>query len=430
MKLKEKKLDSGKVQVNVTATADDVNRAFDLAEASLAQSLGLRPSPDKSAAAAIAEKLQIRDVDSILRNQAMDCIVPFALDKCSFYPQFEPERESNEALVRNQAFSFKLTVTPKPIYKLKSWEPVEVTVPPFAFDDSQVEEQLKSFTQSYPSYVAAKAHPVEKGDTCKIALEVSQDGKVMEALSTDGRTYVTGQGYMPESFDEQVVGMDVGQTKTFEFEAPDFDESGKETTKTFKATVTIIEIQEEVTPELSDEWLQKNMPMYDSVDSLRSFISSGLERQQRAQYDGQLSLAVQNEWAKRFEGSIPNEAYEHTAKSIDQAMRAQIKQAGMDFDKFVEQQGGQQNYNMGLMIEARETLRRDYALDAIFDHEGLSISDEDMRDACLEINPQSPAMVQREMEANGRMFAMREIASRVAASKWALEHATIKVEGE
>ena len=148
MKVKEKKLEDGKVQVSATATADDVDRAFDQAEASFAQSLGLRPDPKKSARSAIAEKLQIRDVDSVLRGQAMENLIPFALDKCSFLPQFQPERETNEELRRGHAFSFKRTVTPKPIYTLKSYEPAEFTVPPFVFDDSQVDEQIKQFMQN------------------------------------------------------------------------------------------------------------------------------------------------------------------------------------------------------------------------------------------------------------------------------------------
>lgn len=427
MKVKEKKLDDGRVQLNVTATADDVDRAFDQAEASFARSLGLMPDPSKSARTAIAEKLQIRDVDSVVNGQAIEVLVPFALDKSSVIPQFEPERESSDTLRRGKAYTFHLKVTPKPIYELTSYEPVEVTVPPFKFNDAEVDRQMYELSHTYPEYVAAKPHPVQKGDCALIALKVMLDGKEIEALTTDGRTYVCGEGYMPGDFDDHVLGMEPGQTKTFEFEAPDWDDPTTDATKTYEATVTVKEIQEEHYPELTDEWVAKTMPMYKSVDDLRNTVVKTLEDQQRRQYDAQVSQAVQAELALRFVGSIPNEAYEGTSQSIDQTLRMQLKAQGIEWDDFLKEQGGMQNYNMGLMMQARETLRRDYALDAVFDHEGLSISDEDIRDACMEINPQNPAGVRRDMERQGRGFALREVASRVAASKWCVEHAKITV---
>ena len=427
MKVKEKKLDDGRVQLNVTATADDVDRAFDQAEASFARSLGLRPDPNKSARQAIAEKLSIRDVDSVVSGQAIEVLVPFALDKCSVVPQFEPSRESTDTLKRGKPYSFHLKVTPKPIYELTSYEPVEVTVPPFKFNDSEVDRQMYELAHMYPEYVTVDPHPVESGDSCLIALKVTLDGNEIEALTTDGRTYVCGEGYMPGDFDTHVIGMEPGQTKTFEFEAPDWDDPTGEAMKTYEATVTVKEIQEERYPELTDEWIAKSMPMYKSVEDLRNQVVKMLEDQQRRQYDAQVSMAVQAELAVRFLGSIPNEAYEATSQSIDQTLRMQVKAQNMDWDDFVKDQGGLQNYNMNLMMQARETLRRDYALDAVFDHEALSISDADIRDACMEINPQNPAGVQRDMERQGRSFALREVAARIAAAKYCVEHAKITV---
>lgn len=427
MKVKEKKLDDGRIQLNVTATADDVDRAYDQAEASFASSLGLRPDPNKSARQAIAEKLQIRDVDSVVSGQAIEVLVPFALDKCSVTPQFEPERQSTDTLRRGKPYSFHLKVTPKPIYELTSYEPVEVTVPPFKFNDSEVDRQMYELAHTYPEYVAVDPHPIAEGDCCLIALKVTLDGNEIEALTTDGRTYVAGQGYMPGDFDTHVIGMEPGQTKTFEFEAPDWDDPFGNATKTYEATVTIKEIQEERYPELTDEWIEKTMPMYKSVEDLRLQVIKTLEDQQRRQYDAQVSMAVQSELALRFLGSIPNEAYEATSQSIDQSLRMQLKAQNIEWDDFLKEQGGMQNYNMGLMMQARETLRRDYALDAIYDHESLSITDEDIRDACMEINPQNPSAVKRDMERQGRGFALREVAQRIAATKYCVEHAKITV---
>lgn len=43
------------------------------------------------------------------------------------------------------------------------------------------------------------------------------------------------------------------------------------------------------------------------------------------------------------------------------------------------------------------------------------------------MNPQNPQMARQQMESSGRGFALREIAERMKANKWLLEHAEVTV---
>ena len=51
---------------------------------------------------------------------------------------------------------------------------------------------------------------MEKGDGFLLALEAFQNGEKMDNLSTEGRTYLTGMGLMPEDFEKHLIGMNVG----------------------------------------------------------------------------------------------------------------------------------------------------------------------------------------------------------------------------
>ena len=90
-----------------------------------------------------------------------------------------------------------------------------------------------------------------------------------------------------------------------------------------------------------------------------------------------------------------------------------------------DRQGGEQQFNMMMMMQTRQMLVQGYALDALFRHEGLVVSDEDVQEACAAMNPQNPQGVRRQMEESGRGFALREAAERIKANKWLLEHADI-----
>ena len=427
MRVKVKNNDDGTLRLSITATAKEVDEAFDKAEAAVASRFGLKPDPTKTANEALAEHLEVGNVDSILQSQALNMLVPYALDQKNIVPLAQPKVNPTPSFTRGGAYSFQIDVKPKPHFTLTSYDPVEISVPAYEHEEIDVDAEILSNTQMYTEFETADPHPVQPGDHCLIALEVFQDGERLNGLSTKNRVYSTGRGYMPESFDEQIIGMNVGETKSFTFEGEGYDKDGNKTMRDYDCTVTVKEIQKEVKPELTDEWVQRVMPTYSSVDELRKEIRTSYETQMLHQYDLQIMSIAQAALAERLVEEVPDEAYDSTATSIEATLRNQLAQQGKSVEEFIEEQGGEQNYKIGIMMQARQTLRCDYALDALFEHEGLAITDEDIDSACADLNPMNPMAVRREMETSGRGFALREVAARYAASRYLVDNAKITV---
>lgn len=425
VKVKEKQLEDGTIELSITATAQEVDKALDSAQAAVASRFGIKPDPTKTAREALEEHLKVGNVDSILQSQAVNMLIPYALDQRGITPLAQPNVPMVPDFQRGKATSFKINVMPKPHFTLSSYDPVEISVPAYKEPDIDVDAEIRANLNMYPDFVTADPHPVGPDDNCLIAIEVRLDGERLSGISTDSRVYSVGKGFMPESFDENIIGMNVGETKTFEFEGEGYDENGMRVMRTYDCTVTIKEIREEVQPELTDEWVKRVMPSYDSVDQLRKDIQLSFETQALHDYEMQLITIAQTELAKRLEGEIPDAAFESTANSIEAALRNQLAQQGMTVAEFIEEQGGEQNYKVGIMMQAQQTLRCDYALDALFEHEGLVITDEDIMGACTELNPMNPQLVRSEMESSGRGFALREVAARYAASKFLVDNAIV-----
>ena len=170
------------------------------------------------------------------------------------------------------------------------------------------------------------------------------------------------------------------------------------------------------------------MPMYDSVDALKKEVRASVEGTARHEYDMQGSVRASRgrRWQSAFVGKIPDEAYEETARSIDQTLRAQLAQQGQDYDEFVKQQGGEQAFNIGLMMQARQTHgAADYALDAVFYHMGLALrrpttSRTPARSSTRKTRGRLSARTWSSPAADLRS---RDVARRYAASKYVVEHA-------
>lgn len=431
MKVSRKNAADGKVLLQATATAAEVAAALDAAQVAFAQGMGVRPERDKTVAQLVEEQMGVKDLDSIVTAAAQEALVPLALDAKNLVPLYPPKPDANTPLRRGQEFRFELLVEPKPDYELTSYEPISLKVPKFQIDEAAIDAELARMADRYKAYVADADSPadrvVQKGDHIKIAMKATEDGKEMTQLSTDGRTYTAGEGYMPEGFEAEILGMKAGETKAFAFDGPDFDDDFNPITKKVDAEVTVLEFQHEEVPQIDDAWVQKNMPLYKGLAELRRDIERQMTMQGRDQYDDYIRQMAAEEAAKRFEGKIADEAYEAMRETLLGQYRAQLQQQGKTWEQFVEESGGEQQVSMMLMLQIRQMLVIGFTLDAIFRHEKLTLTDEDILAACAAMNPQaSPQAFREQMEQAGRGFALRESAERLKANKWLVETATIE----
>lgn len=432
MKVNMKKLEPGKVRLEAVATAQEVNNALNAAHIGFANAMGLQPQKDKTVAQVAEERMGIKNLDSIVEQSAVEALIPLAVDKKNLIPSFPPKAVAKSPLGRNQQFAFDVEVTLKPEYELSSYEPVQITIPAFKLDEQVIDDQIAEMANSYTTYVADDPRPIQKGDACLIAMQCFEGGKEMKGLTTDGRTYVAGEGYMPEGFDKEVIGMQPGETKKFTFEGPGFDDDFNEITQVIDCTLTIKELQKKVIPAIDDEWVAANLPMYKSYQALRDDIARNIERRERDGYDSYCLQLAASELGRRFQGKIADEVYEAMRANLLDNMRSELKQQGdKTWEQFVEENGGEQQFGMMLMLQTRELLVQGFALDAVFRHERMVLTDQDIEDACRAMNPQvNPKQLRQQIEQSGRGFALRESAERMKANKWVLEHAIKKVAGE
>ena len=424
MKVNQKTVEGNLVLLDVVATADEVNKAFDTCSIVFAQQNGLQPEMGKTPAQVASEKLGIKDLDSIVASNVVEYLVPFAIDKKGLVPAYVPQAQPKSALARGREFSFEVPVSVKPAYELTSYEPVEITVEKYTEDTEAVERQIKMMAEQFAEYKDAEPHAVAKGDACSISMKASMDGKELPGLTMENRTYVTAEGYMPEGFEEQIIGMNVGETKSFTFESPSLDGNDSHS-ESIECTVTINAIQEKVVPETDDEWVKKFFPMYQSLQELKNDISQGVDAQRRESYEQYCRGVAAEALVSRFEGKISDEAYESTAASLSKNMQDQAAAQGLAWDQFLEMQGGAQQFNMMLMIQVRQMLVQGYCLDAIYRHEKLKVEEKHIMEACASVNPQNPEAVRQQMEETGRGFALREVAERLCASDYLFKNAKV-----
>lgn len=427
MKIVQEKTESGKLHLEVEATAKEVDKAFDQARSIFAQQMNLQAQPGKTIAQAAEEQFGIKDIDSVVDAQVIDCLIPFALNEKDIVPAYQAQKLTDAKPKRGSSITFTFEVMPKPEYELSSYGPVAISISPFEIDEKEIDAQLAQMAEQYAEYVTDEPRPVREHDNLLISMNTMRDGEPLFALSFESRTYVMNQDMMPSGFDENLLGMEVGETKSFTFFGPALDEKGNEFQEEVHTSVTVQEIQKKVIPAINDAWVSRYMPHFKNEASLRGALREQLSNSRKEQYELYKRQVAAGELSTRFEGKIDDAIYEAMRDSIMNDMQMQLQQQGIALNQFIEQNGGEQQFSMMLMMQTRQNLVEGFSLDALYRHEKMALSEEDIFEAAKSMNPQNPEMARSGMEEAGYGFALREAARRIKANKWLVEHAEITV---
>lgn len=426
------RVDDDHATLSITIKADDVNTLIDQFTIALAYQNNITPEEGQSLEEASAAKLGATAVSERLRASIMGYSFPFAAEGSNVEIVGKPSFTAHGPLARNADFAFEALCTLKPSFSLSSYDPVHITVPPLEVTDQDIERYLDSLAQSHAYLEEDASHAeIRKGDLVELEIETFKDGVRCDQLCSESRTYTTGADMMPPDFDEQVMKMNVGETKTIEYEYPGFtlDENYEPEIEHYTSTVTAKKVQKLIVPNLDDAWIRENMPDVDGVQGLRESAREAIFERKSIEYRHYKNLLSANELVKRFEGEIPPAVFDAVTADILQSFEDQLAQQDMTKEDFLRQQGVTEQQLMAHFDnQVREQLVRQFALDAVARHFDLDVDDNDLDEYFkAAASPGLEAMIRLDFERNGRMQEARQSALRLKANDYVTEHSIMNI---
>ena len=441
MKIKRNEISDGRIELQITVPPKKVSEAIAFINFQLAMQNGIDLQTTEDIVAAIKEKVGEAYYLSSLNFEVMRFLAPFAVTQEKLAIMGSPMVESMGKVPEpGKEFSFRASVILKPTYEIEDFSPVRIQLPQMTVSDAEIDQQLVMIAESHVSFEDEEGHPVEDGNDILFAINtVNSKGEEVSQLTAGRRGYTVGQNYIPGGFDEYLLGMEVGETKTFDVTCKEFilrdpsemmdggSAEDSEETETFTFTVTIQAIQRRVIPAITDGWVEKNIPGMSTVPELREEIRKQGLLQKEMELEGYKSYAAASEFAKRFKGSIADELYELTREDIMSNMQQNLKAQGKTIQDFIKEQGGgDQQFSMQLMLQTREVLTQSFSLDALARHLKLEVTDEDIAETFRLMAPGHEKEARMEFEITGRMYQIEEGALRNKANKWLVENAEVE----
>ena len=189
-------------------------------------------------------------------------------------------------------------------------------------------KQKRTFAQRSADSSAAKDDRVTVDFIGKI------DGEPFDGGRAEDFQFIVGEGQMLKEFEEAVVGIKLGESKTFPLHFPE-DYQGREVAgKTADFMVTLKKLEASHLPEVTDDLAKSLRVSNPSVEGLRADIRQNLEREVKFRLLGRNKQAALDALVAHAELDLPNSIVQSELDRMVEAARQDLKQRGIkDADK-------------------------------------------------------------------------------------------------
>src|SRR5438094_8309386 len=222
----------------------------------------------------VAQDLIPRAVDDALRERGMEAVDTPDIRDVSV--------EDGRPLTFTASFD---TVPP---FEPGDYSTLALRRPSSRVDEDAVDQALQRLRDRAARFEPVEGRGVEAGDIVVVDLERGLSGESPEEQDARPRNDVTielGAKANPPGFDDQLLGLEAGATKTFTIHHPS-DYAIAELAGTDVAyTVKVKGLKRRIRPELDDEFA-KDLGEFDTLAALRARVREDLEHQARHTAEG------------------------------------------------------------------------------------------------------------------------------------------------
>ena len=279
--------------------------------------------------------------------------------------------------IKLEPLSFEFVAPLKPEVDLGDYR--SIRVPAEEVDEAEVlklvDAELVNLQEQNKVWTPVEDRPVQYGDLVTLGIKLTVDGE--EELNEEEWDFIPSETEytMSPEFDANIVGMELGEKKSFTLTFPD-DAVSKWAGKEGEFEVEVKAIKAEELPELTDEFIAENTE-FESLDAFKEELEAGvrahLESEADREFHKKLWEAIKDQATIKY---APATLY-HEVERLEAEREDIYKSYGFEStDELLKLQGKtREQYREELEPEAKARLEEELVLDKVVEEEKLEASD-------------------------------------------------------
>ena len=332
----------------------------------------------------VVHDLVPRAVDDALRSHGMD-------------PVDTPDVR-DVSIEEGQALTFTASFDMLPRFEIGDYSTISLQRPTTRVEEEAVDRAIERLRSRAARFEPEEGRGVVEGDIVTLDLERKEPTGAADKHADV--TVELGAKANPPDFDANLLGLEVGATKSFTSHYPADYPVGELASSDVSYTVTLKGIKRRVLPDLDDEFA-KDLGEFETLDALRVQVRRDLEHEAHHAAERAVRSGLMKQLASRVPFEVPSSLVERELdrrveefahRLIDQ--QVDPRQANIDWDAFRESQ----------RAAARDAVAGALALDEVARRERLAVDEQEVEQELAryaERTGRTPAAVRAALEKEG-----------------------------
>ena len=279
---------------------------------------------------------------------------------------------------RTVVYSFTVTLYPE--VTLGQYKGIEATRETVAVSDEDVNAEVETARKRNARKVSVERE-AQMGDTANIDFDGFLNGERFDGGKAEGYDLELGSNSFVPGFEEQIVGMQIGEEKDLDITFPEEyveDLAGKAVV--FKVKLNSLTVSE--LPELDDEFA-KDVSEFDTLDEYKADIRANLEKRRQDEAEEKVRSEIMHKAAENMTVEIPEVMVQEKVEEIlrNYAANFGLNSRDMEYTQLLQMMGLDENtINVSIRPGAQVQVKNDLLIEAVIKAENIEATDEEVEE--------------------------------------------------
>lgn len=357
--------------------------------------------------------IEARFGKGILLEEALEIILPEAYSEAVAQTEIEPIDQPKIDLVKaeeGEPLVFKAMVEVKPEVELGQYKGLELVKKVTEVTEKQVNDYLEILQRRHARLVSVPDGIAAEEDVAVIDFVGTIDGKPFPGGEAQNFSLMLGSGAFIPGFEEQVIGLAVGESKEIKVSFPDDyyvkDLAGKEAV----FQVKIKELKRKEYSPIDDEFA-KDVSEFDTLKELKESVANKLKQISETRAVKELQNEAVTKVAENAVVEIPKVMVERRIDRMIGDLADRLAQQGLTVEKYLEMiKSDEDQLRQEMRPDAEKSVKADLALEAVAKKEKLEVTEAELDDAIAKLAAsfnKTPEEMRKTFEQQGTLPALK-----------------------
>jgi trigger factor len=363
------------------------------------------------------EKVRFDAAEDLIKSSYFEALKEQGINSIG-YPEIK-------IIATAEGFGYTASFEVYPVVSLDGTDQLVVIQQVATVQESDVDDMIVKLKEQRKTWEVVE-RAAENKDLITIDFSGSVDGENFTDGKSENFQIEIGTEKMIPGFEDNLVGLKIGDTKTFTATFPDDYPNQKLTGKAAEFEIEVKQVEAPVLPEIDDEFIKAYGVENGTVETFRNDVKENMVRELSNKLKAHLRQSVFTALYEKVNLTLPNALIEEEIDALLNPYREMAKKNRMDFEMFKKQLPREP-----FEVEAKRRVALGLIIGEVIHQNDLKVDEDKVRkhvEDMAESYEKPEQVIEWYYKDENRLKDVRQMTMEEQVTEWLLEKATITTE--